>query len=65
MLSQKRWLGEAGKEQDGITEEGTINEFKGGWAIACGKGRQALVRYFQFLFFRIQESTPRAQSTEE
>lgn len=48
-----------------IFEAGIIKEFKGGWTIGCGKGRQTLVRYFQFLFLRIQQNIIRVQSTEE
>lgn len=40
MLSKNRWFLKTDKEQDGKTEEGIINELKGGWAIACGRGRR-------------------------
>lgn len=49
---QKRWLGKEGKEQDVIFEVGIIKEFKSGWAIDCGKGRQALVKIYPILIFQ-------------
>lgn len=62
---QKRRLGKEGKEQDVAFEAGIIKEFKSGWAIDCGKGRQTLVRFIQFLFLRIQQNVFRVQNTEE
>lgn len=62
---ENRRLGKEGKERDVIFEAGIIKEFKGGRAIEYGKGRQTLVRYFQFLFLKIQQNIIRIQSTEE
>lgn len=48
-----------------IFEARIIKEFKGGWAKDCGKGRQTLVRYAEFLFLRIQQNIIRVQSNGE
>lgn len=63
--TESRQLGKEGKEQDVIFEAGTIKEFKGGWPIDCGKGKPTLVRYFQFIFLRIQQNIIRVQRMEE
>lgn len=46
---QKRRLGKEGKEQDVIFEVEIIKEFKSGWAMDCGKGRQTLVKIYPIL----------------